>query len=772
MTPLVPTITGTLSEFGVSPQLPEGLQLDSTTGVISGTPGSDSVATSYSISAHISGGSATTSTNLTIAVVDVPPSNVSYGSSSINYSATIESTTITPTRTGVITGWSISPALPAGLNFSTTDGSISGTPSAPSPATTYVVTAQNTGGPGTVSLTIAVGPSPLLDLGHQTDIAYVRVSATRVLSKDANGHWILWDYSGTNIIASGLAVCPSALDGPHCSFGGIDMAGTTFVVTTLAGFDVHAVSDGHLLASIPASGQWWKLAPDGSYITAGGFEGLSAWTPTGESLFSITGNYYGAAVFATPSAILVAMSPAGQNVVQTISVPSGTTSTGPSFNGTFNSWFTDGSGYTTTVGASVLIYSSSGTQQGAMTSVPASTVVGGEGNWVWTYPQSATGNGTLTIYPATGTNPVAAATFPASSAQVYLSGGTIGLASSNGDLSVIDLSGTTPTETDYPGYSGLYAAVSASQWVVGASGDVLHSTPSAGGTRQTFGYGQATSVAGGTGYFAISTASGTVLYFDSNTLALLGKIGFTGEKIVLSADGTVLAAMGISNPALSPLSIYSLPSGNLLYAWPSGTSDISLSASGTVLAQDVLNGSTCTQEASSPTGGSPSFSTTFNGASIDPPPALSLSPDGTLIATSQLGGPPSMNMQVGTNLWNNGTLVTAVSGLPAGWLDNSHVLINNYAYAAEAADASYSGCSIYDSTGTAAGTCALKQATSQIQPLSSDLIYAPALNQILSVSTGAQTWASGDPLDQGTGGALAGANIVFVSDGRLLAQPH
>src|SRR6185437_12053161 len=112
ITPITPTITGTVSDFSVQPNLPAGLTLDSSKGTISGTPTAVAAAASYTISA---GGAI--SATISIAVNDVPP-KVSYGAASITFSANIASTTVTPTVTGgAVTSWSISPALPVGLSF-------------------------------------------------------------------------------------------------------------------------------------------------------------------------------------------------------------------------------------------------------------------------------------------------------------------------------------------------------------------------------------------------------------------------------------------------------------------------------------------------------------------------------------------------------------------------------------------------------------------------------------------------------------------------------
>jgi len=64
-------------------------------------------------------------------------------------------------RTVVSTGYSISPALPAGLSMDNT-GTISGTPTAASPATTYTITAYNGGGSSTATLNITVNVPPAI----------------------------------------------------------------------------------------------------------------------------------------------------------------------------------------------------------------------------------------------------------------------------------------------------------------------------------------------------------------------------------------------------------------------------------------------------------------------------------------------------------------------------------------------------------------------------------------------------------------------------------
>jgi hypothetical protein len=79
--PLVPTVTGTVTSYVVSPALPDGLSLDATTGVITGMPSADVAQANYTVTGQNTAGS--TSFVLSITVHPVPPAaatvTVSYG---------------------------------------------------------------------------------------------------------------------------------------------------------------------------------------------------------------------------------------------------------------------------------------------------------------------------------------------------------------------------------------------------------------------------------------------------------------------------------------------------------------------------------------------------------------------------------------------------------------------------------------------------------------------------------------------------------------------
>lgn len=787
--PLTPSATVSLSGFSSSPALPPGLVLDQSTGVISGTPTSVAGQNSYQITATEAGGESVGAA-LKITVFAADANGISYGASAFTFTVGIAGQTLSPQTGGVaVTGWSITPQLPASLAFNMANGAITGTPTAASPSTVYVVSAQNSAGQTlSAQFSIEVDTAVLVDLGHNTELDVVQFNGSTVLSSDDIGHWVLWNYATAAMIASGTGCAFYGQPGPlPCVQGpNASLAGNTAVIRTYVGFEVLSAATGALIANIPVTldsasedsgGSWWLLATDGSYIVAGTTQGLSAWSPaSGQLLFSRAGNYSSAIPFASPGAIRIALGPAGPSVIETVSLPSGTDTISPTFNGTFTSWFADGSAFFSTVGTTVLIYTDAIVQEAALNTPPSPFY--GEGPWLWTFT-----NTSMNIY-ALAAPTTLVASYPCIGSAVTSAATVAVFNSLSNTFCVIDLSGAVPAEAHYtlPVQGGrLYAAATASQFIIGSGYGLVLDGASLSGTPRFFDYGQASSIAGNASQIVLATASGAILYFNAVTLAQEGTIQFSSGQLALSPDGSILAAVpsSLNVSATDSLNVYSLPSGSLLHSWPganTAVSSVSLAGSGsnTVLGQVSVAG---TAMVTAPAGGTPSFSATGQGL-------LQLSQDGTQIATSSSGNPGSVGLGFtgfGTNIWQNDKLLTAVSGWPAGWIDDAHLLVNTYqANYLNDQQTDYTGCAIYDPTGSSAGSCGLPQVLS-FQTVTSDTLYALNLNAIVAVTTGAVSWASGDALAPSGFLAsapltfmdtLAGNRVVFVSGSLVVAQSY
>jgi DNA-binding beta-propeller fold protein YncE len=156
ITPNNPTSSGgAVTSYNVSPALPAGLTLNTSTGIISGTPTAVTSTASYTVTASNSAGSTTASLSITVNVA--APAGLTYTTGTAVYTVGTPIPANSPTSSGgAVSAYSVTPDLPAGLSMDDDTGIITGTPTAVTAKASYTVTASNLTGSATATLTITV----------------------------------------------------------------------------------------------------------------------------------------------------------------------------------------------------------------------------------------------------------------------------------------------------------------------------------------------------------------------------------------------------------------------------------------------------------------------------------------------------------------------------------------------------------------------------------------------------------------------------------------
>jgi putative Ig domain-containing protein len=179
---------GAISVYTVSPELPAGLSLDPGTGVISGTPTAISAQHLYAITGSNDAGSVQATFNIEVTEQLTAPTDLRYADPVASYTVNTEISPNTPTSAGgVVTSYSVIPALPDGLALDPVSGVISGVPTVVASPLSYTVTASNSAGATQTQLNISVGPQlkPPVGLSY-TNRAVVYVLGQPIKANEAN----------------------------------------------------------------------------------------------------------------------------------------------------------------------------------------------------------------------------------------------------------------------------------------------------------------------------------------------------------------------------------------------------------------------------------------------------------------------------------------------------------------------------------------------------------------------------------------------------------
>ena len=311
-----PTINsgGSDVSYSISPTLPAGLNLNTTTGVIYGTPSVASPSTDYTLTATNTTGS--TTTTITIVVNAISPSALTYDTATATYTVgtAIADNTALISNGGAAVAYSIGPALPVGLNLNVTTGVISGTPAVANPQTDYTVTATNTAGSTTATITITVNAISPSALTYNTATATYSVGtaiANNTPSVSSGGVDV--SYSISAALPAGLSLNATtgvisgtpAVANPQTDYiiTATNTAGSTTATITIT---VNAISPSALTYDTTTASYTvgTAITDNTPTINSGGSDvsySISPTLPAGLNLNTTTGVIYGTPSVASPS---------------------------------------------------------------------------------------------------------------------------------------------------------------------------------------------------------------------------------------------------------------------------------------------------------------------------------------------------------------------------------------------------------------------------------------------------------------------------------------
>ncbi|RZL94181.1 MAG: hypothetical protein EOP82_05795 [Variovorax sp.] len=160
--PNAPSNDGQIIRYVVDPALPDGLQIDPVTGVISGTPRVLADPALYRVTGNNFGGSVTTGLLIAVKVRAEPPANLRFENQNAVYTVGRPIPLNVPSvEGGAVSSFTVQPALPDGLVIDPATGVIAGTPRRLAAPAGFTVTASNSAGSTSTVLQIEIRDQPV-----------------------------------------------------------------------------------------------------------------------------------------------------------------------------------------------------------------------------------------------------------------------------------------------------------------------------------------------------------------------------------------------------------------------------------------------------------------------------------------------------------------------------------------------------------------------------------------------------------------------------------
>lgn len=175
------------------------------------------------------GNTAATSINIVTSTGVIAPS-ITYPSYTIAATQNSEITTLIPSNSGgIIASWSLSASLPTGISFSTSTGQFSGTPTGTLSSTAFVVTATNSAGSDTKTVTVSVAaqPVPIISYTPSTISGVVGTAITTLTPANSGEAAASWSISPS--LPTGLSF--NASTGVISGTPTVTSASATYTVT-------------------------------------------------------------------------------------------------------------------------------------------------------------------------------------------------------------------------------------------------------------------------------------------------------------------------------------------------------------------------------------------------------------------------------------------------------------------------------------------------------------------------------------------------------------